>query len=82
MDTPTFLKAPEAFARLTPEQATEAEAYTLGVQAVLWGLQWVKAAESLRMFSAPLPAGHERSPYDPMAHGVNVWGHALTPIPG
>jgi hypothetical protein len=73
---PTFLKAPDAFARMTAEQAREAFAYTLGVQAVLWGLQWVKAAEALRMFSAPLPPGQERSPYDPMPHGVNVWGHA------
>jgi hypothetical protein len=73
---PTFLKAPAAFARMTEAQAGEAFAYTLGVQAVLWGLQWVKAAEALRMFSAPLPSGKERSPYDPQPHAVNVWGHA------
>src|SRR5262245_49216579 len=76
MTAPTFLKAPDAFARMTEDQATEAFAYTLGVQAVLWGLQWVKAAEALRMCSAPLPPGRERSPYDPMPHGINVWGHA------
>jgi len=78
VETPasTFLKAPDAFARMTEDQVKETHAYTLGVQAVLWGLQWVKAAEGLRMFSAPLPAGQERSPYDPMPHGINVWGHA------
>jgi hypothetical protein len=73
---PTFLKSPDAVARMTEDQATEAFAYTLGVQAVLWGLQWVKAAESLRMFSAPLPAGREPSPFDPLPHAINVWGHA------
>ncbi|HEX6041535.1 DUF1254 domain-containing protein, partial [Longimicrobium sp.] len=72
----TFIKAPDAVARMSEEEARETFAYTLGVQAVLWGLQWVKAAESLRTFSAPLPPGHEPSPYDPLAHAVNVWGHA------
>ena len=71
-----FAKAPEAFARLTDEQVRETQAYTLGVQAVLWGTQWVKAGESLRMFSRPLPAGASPSPYDPLPHAVNVWGHA------
>ena len=73
---PTFLKAPEAFGRLTEAEASEAFAYTLGVQAVLWGLQWVKAAEALRMYSSPLPGGAQHSPYDPQPHAVNVWGHA------
>jgi len=73
---PTFLKAPDACARMTADQVAETQAYTLGVQAVLWGLQWVKSAESLRMFSTPLPDGQERSPYDPLPHGINVWGHA------
>src|SRR5262245_27933465 len=73
---PTFQKAPDAFARLTEEEVVERQAYALGVQAVIWGTQWVKAAESLRMFSAPLPLGQEPSPYDPLAHAVNVWGHA------
>ncbi|HKE43438.1 MAG TPA: DUF1214 domain-containing protein [Steroidobacteraceae bacterium] len=71
-----FVKAPEAFARLTDDQARETEAYTLGVQAVLWGTQWVKAGESFRMFSRPLPAGAAPSPYDPLPHGIDVWGHA------
>jgi hypothetical protein len=75
-ETPTFLKAPDAFGRMTADQVAEAEAYSLGVQAVLWGLQWVKSAESLRMFSTPLPEGKERSPFDPLPHGMNVWGHA------
>src|SRR5262245_57866566 len=71
-----FDKAPEAFARLTEDQARETEAYTLGVQAVLWGTQWVKAGESFRMFSRPLPAGTSPTPYDPLPHGIDVWGHA------
>src|SRR5499426_4210883 len=71
-----FVKAPEAFTRLTEDQARETEAYTLGVQAVLWGTQWVKAGESFRMFSRPLPAGTAATPYDPLPHGIDVWGHA------
>jgi hypothetical protein len=70
------MKAPDAFARLTEDQARETEAYTLGVQAVLWGMQWVKAGESYRMFTRPLARGAERSPYDSNPHGINVWGHA------
>ncbi|HEY7000425.1 MAG TPA: DUF1214 domain-containing protein [Candidatus Udaeobacter sp.] len=73
---PTLMKAPEAFARMTENQARETEAYTLGVQAVLWGTQWVKAGETFRLFSRPLPAGQERSPYDQNPHGINIWGHA------
>jgi hypothetical protein len=73
---PTLLKAPAAFDRLTEDQVRETEAYTLGVQAVLWGLQWVKAGEAFRMFTRPLPPGEERSPFDEKAHGINIWGHA------
>jgi len=73
---PSLLKGPEAFGRLTVEEGRETEAYTLGVQAVLWGLQWVKAGQSFRMFSHPLADGVERSPYDPLPHAINVWGHA------
>ncbi|NEW97136.1 DUF1214 domain-containing protein [Rhodopseudomonas sp. BR0G17] len=72
----SLMKAPDAFARMSADQARESEAYTLGVQAVLWGMQWVKAGQSFRLFSRPLPGGQERSPYDPLPHGVNVWGHA------
>src|SRR5262245_41338051 len=71
-----FAKAPEAFSRLTEEQARETEAYTLGVQAVVWSTQWVKAGESLRMFSRPLAEDATPSPYDPLPHGIDVWGHA------
>src|SRR5262249_50183037 len=71
-----FLRAPHAVGRLSKEQATETFAYTLGVQAVLWGTQWVKAGESFRAFTAPLPAGTERSPFDVNPHGINFWGHA------
>ena len=72
----SLMKAPEAFARLTEAQVRETEAYTLGVQAVLWGMQWVKAGQSFRLFSRPLPPAQTRSPYDPLPHAVNVWGHA------
>jgi len=71
-----FVKAPEAFTRLTEDQARETEAYTLGVQAVLWGTQWVKAGESYRLFTRPLPGGATRSAFDSLPHGVNIWGHA------
>ena len=71
-----FLRAPEAIGRLTQEQAAETFAYTLGVQAVLWGTQWVKAGEAFRMFSAPLSGGRELSPFDSNPHGINVWGNA------
>ena len=71
-----FLRAPEAIGRLSHEQAAETFAYTLGVQAVLWGTQWVKAAEAFAMFTKPLPTGKEHSPYDPAPHAVNTWGNA------
>jgi hypothetical protein len=61
---------------MSAEQVRETEAYTFGVQAVLWGMQWVKAAEGFRMFSRRLPAGQERSPFDNNPHGINIWGHA------
>jgi len=73
---PSLMKAPEAFARMSSEQVRETEAYTLGVQAVVWGMQWVKAGQAFRMMSRPLPAGQKRSPYDTNPHGINVWGHA------
>jgi hypothetical protein len=28
------------------------------------------------MFSAPLQAGKELSPFDSNSHGINIWGHA------
>lgn len=66
----------QAFRRMTDEQAAELDAYVLGVQAVVWGMQWVKGAQAMHTSSAPLPAGTARSPVDPQAHGINVWGHA------
>jgi hypothetical protein len=74
--TPTLLKAPDAFARLSADDARETWAYSLGVQAVLWGMQWVKAGEGFRLFTRPLPDGAERSPFDPMPHAIDAWGHA------
>jgi hypothetical protein len=73
---PSLMKAPDAVARMSPEQVRETEAYTLGVQAVLWSMQWVKAGQAFRHFSHPLPAGQTRSPYDPLPHAINTWGHA------
>jgi hypothetical protein len=58
------------------EVAAEAAAYSLGVQAVQWGMQWVKGGLVFRAMAAPLPEGAERTAFDPFAHGVNVWGHA------
>jgi hypothetical protein len=58
------------------DQADELRAYVLGVQAVIWEMQWVKAGRGLRGFAAAPPAGTERSPADPQPHGINVWGHA------
>ncbi len=66
----------EAFSRMEEDQAAELRAYVLGLQAVIWGMQWVKGGQALRIASAALPSGAWRSPLDPRAHGVNVWGHA------
>jgi hypothetical protein len=71
-----LIDANEAFERMTAEHAAGARAYALGSEAVIWGMQFVKGGQALRLFSAPLPAGSERSPLDPRPHGVNVWGHA------
>jgi hypothetical protein len=73
---PTLIKPAEAFARMSAEQAKELDAYTLGVQAVTWGMQWVKASEAFRKFTHPLPPGQARLPVDSQPHGVNIWGHA------
>jgi len=70
-----FLRAPEAIGRSSQEQATETFAYTLGVQAALWGIQWVKCGEAFRNFTQSLPPGQERSPFDSTPHGINIWGH-------
>lgn len=76
----SLIKPSEAAARMEAEQARELEAYTLGVQTVIWGMQRVKAGQTLRNFAAPLPAGSSAAPFDPSPHGVNVWGHARARI--
>jgi hypothetical protein len=39
-------------------------------------MQWVQGGEAFRLFTAPLPKGKQRSPYDTNPHATNVWGHA------
>jgi len=78
--TSPFLTTAEATANMTEEQAREAAAYTLGVQAVLWGNQYVKASVALRSMAAPLPEGKTRFPIDPYPHAYNVFGHARAPL--
>lgn len=73
---PLFLDAVAAYDRMTEAEVRETEAYTLGVQSVLWGLQWVKANVALRHLAESLPEGTERNPLDPMPHAYNVFGHA------
>ncbi|MFH1027171.1 MAG: hypothetical protein V1791_04130 [Pseudomonadota bacterium] len=41
--TRSLIRPADAFARMSAEQAREIEAYTLGVQTVNWGMQFVKA---------------------------------------
>ena len=72
----SLIKPADAFARMDADKAREAEAYSIGVQTVIWGMQWVKAAQTMRGASAPLPQGAPRNAIDPMPHGINVWGHA------
>ena len=67
---PSLLKPADAVARMNAEQARETEAYTLGVQTVLWGMQWVKAGQTLRVGAAPLPQGTKSTPVDPSPHGI------------
>ena len=73
---PSLIKPADAVARMDAEQARQTEAYTLGVQTVIWGMQWVKAAQTMRVAASPLPQGTERNPVDPRPRGINVWGHA------
>jgi hypothetical protein len=75
-DAGPLLPTAEAFDRLTSEEAAEVEAYTLGVQTVLWGMQWVKAGLALRQFGTPLPEGMQRQAVDPIPRGYNIWGKA------
>lgn len=71
----TLMRPEDAFARMGHDQVDELKAYVLGVQAVIWGMQWVKANWVMHEASAPLPSGTTPSPVDPRPHGVNVWGH-------
>ena len=71
-----LLNSADAYARLSDAQVRETEAYTLGVQTMLWGMQWVKSGAALRHFASPLPEGVTAPPIDPQAHGYNTWGHA------
>jgi hypothetical protein len=73
---PSLIKPADAVARMDAERASEMEAYTLGVQTVLWGMQWVKVGQTLRVGAARLPQGTKRTPVDPSPHGINIWGHA------
>jgi hypothetical protein len=61
---------------MDPDAAGEAAAYSLGIQAVQWGMQWVKGGLVFRAMTAPLPPGATRPPFDPFPHAVNAWGHA------
>jgi hypothetical protein len=72
----SLVKPAEAVARMNADEAREAAAYTLGVQTVMWGMQWVKAAQTMRVASWSLPEGMPHVPIDPTPHGINSWGHA------
>lgn len=75
-ETGPFLNSVAAYERMTDADVRETEAYTLGVQTVLWGTQFVKAGAGLRKFAQPLPAGIAKPAIDPQAHAYNTWGHA------
>ena len=74
-----FLTVDQAVDNMTEEEALEAGAYALGVQTMLWGYQYVRAAATLRLLATPLPEGQERHPADYAAHAYHVWGHARAP---
>jgi hypothetical protein len=71
-----LIRATDAASRMDVDAAREAAAYSLGIQAVQWGMQWVKGWLVFHAMTAPLPAGVERAAGDSFPHGVNVWGHA------
>jgi hypothetical protein len=71
---PSLITPADAAGRISADQAREAEAYTLGVQAVLWGMQWVKAGQTLRTISSP-SMGARSGFSDPDTLGINVWHH-------
>lgn len=70
----SLMKAMDAAQRMTADHAWEAEGYTLGVQAVHWGMQWVKAGQTLRAMSSPALAARLGS-QDVSTAGINVWTH-------
>jgi hypothetical protein len=70
----SLLKATDAAERMTADQAREAEAYTLGVQTVLWGMQWIKAGQTMRAVSSPALAARV-GVQDVSTVGINVWTH-------
>ena len=74
-----FLTLDQAVDNMTEEEALEAEAYALGVQTMLWGYQYVRAAATMRFVATPLPEGQERNPADYAPHAYHVWGHARVP---
>jgi len=73
----SLIKPADAVAHMSLDQARETEAYTLGVQAVLWSMQWVKAGQTLRAMSSPALSARLGAP-DPTALGINVWAHSQT----
>jgi hypothetical protein len=73
----SLIRPVEAVAHMSSDQARETEAYTLGVQTVLWGMQWVKAGQILRAMSSPALGARLGVP-DPTALGINVWAHNQT----
>jgi hypothetical protein len=54
-----FTEAPQAFARMDEERFAR-QRPILSVCKAFSGAQWVKAGESFRMFTGPLPAGTQR----------------------
>lgn len=74
---PSLIKPADAAARLSADQAPEMEAYTLGIQAVLWGMQWVKAGQTMRAASSPTLGARLGMP-NPAALGINLWHHYQT----
>ena len=77
---PSLMKPAEAAARMEAEQARELQAYTLGVETVIWGMQRVKAGQTLLTSRRRSRPGSTAPPFDPSGHGANVWGHACALI--
>ena len=71
-----LIRATDAAKRMDADAANETAAYSLGIQAVQWGMQWVKGGLVFHAMSAPLPDGVDRPAFDPFPHAVNTWGHA------